>query len=232
MTELGIVAQYQVVLEQIPDIYQTYKTDYESFFISNLRSAIQGLIAQFKATELYTDRPTVDAALFKTCQDVCADNLKGFLTCWGIQLLDINLDERIETANIRQQVEMQKQATAYMNQQASLLRAKTKVMEADFDRQIKIVKVQADAQATNITKKAVSDADFNLQEAKATALHTIQNTVRNGASPISNTDILKYLEQGALIDSTDGALVYGDFQSATVFANSGGSGSGRQLHEL
>ncbi|CAE7637382.1 unnamed protein product [Symbiodinium sp. KB8] len=56
MVELGIVAQYTVVREKIPQIYQTYKTEYEGFFISNLRSALQSTVAEFKATELYTDR--------------------------------------------------------------------------------------------------------------------------------------------------------------------------------
>ncbi|CAK9080632.1 unnamed protein product [Durusdinium trenchii] len=118
MVELGIVTQYQVVRDKIPDIYQTYKTDYEGFFISNLRSALQATVAEFKATELYTKRPQVAESLEKTCRKVCQENLQGFLTCWGIQLLTVSLDPRIESANVQQQVEMQKQATESMKQKA------------------------------------------------------------------------------------------------------------------
>eukprot|EP00440_Ansanella_granifera_P051938 gb/GFBE01056311.1/.p1 GENE.gb/GFBE01056311.1/~~gb/GFBE01056311.1/.p1 ORF type:complete len:389 (+),score=98.15 gb/GFBE01056311.1/:1-1167(+) len=234
MVELGVVAQYRVVKDKIPDIYQTYKTDYEAFFISNLRSALQGIISTYKATELYTNRDEVDQSLYTTCQQVCEQNLKGYLSCWGIQLMEVNLDERIETANIRQQVEMQKQATENMKQKASLIRAKTQVLESDFDRQVKLVNVEADASAVNITKKAASDAEYNMAQARAEALNIIQNTVKNGFMPLSKLEILKYLESNALIDSSQGALVYGDFQSATIFAKSDASApaGARGLQEL
>lgn len=218
MVELGMVAQYQVVRDKIPEIYQTYKTDYEGFFISNLRSALQATIAKYKATELYTQRPEVAKSLKTTCTKVCEQNLQGFLTCWGIQLLTVSFDDRIETANVRQQVEMQKQATESMKQKASLIRAKTTVLEADFDRQVKIVNVEADAAAVNITKKAKADAEYNMQQARAESLTSIQNTVKNGFSPLSGQELLQYLESNALIENTGGAMVYGDFASATVFA--------------
>jgi len=219
MVELGMVAQYQVVQEKIPEIYKTYKTDYEGFFISNLRSALQATIANFKATELYTKRPEVADSLRSTCTKVCRDNLQGFLTCWGIQLMTVSFDPRIETANVRQQVEMQRQATESMKQKASLIRAKTTVLEADFDRQVKIVNVEADAAAVNITRKAKADAEYNMQQARADSLTTIQNTVKNGFAPLSSQELLQYLQSHALIENTGGAMVYGDFSSATVFAN-------------
>ncbi|CAK9080630.1 unnamed protein product [Durusdinium trenchii] len=219
MVELGIVTQYQVVRDKIPDIYQTYKTDYEGFFISNLRSALQATVAEFKATELYTKRPQVAESLEKTCRKVCQENLQGFLTCWGIQLLTVSLDPRIESANVQQQVEMQKQATESMKQKAALIRAKTTVLEADFDRQVKLVNVEADAAAVNITRKAKADAEYNLQQARADVLTTIQNTVKNGFAPLSSQELLQYLESNALIENTAGAMIYGDFASATVFAN-------------
>eukprot|EP00913_Durusdinium_trenchii_P034168 g31977.t1 len=210
-----MVTQYQVVRDKIPDIYQTYKTDYEGFFISNLRSALQATVAEFKATELYTKRPQVAESLEKTCRKVCQENLQGFLTCWGIQLLTVSLDPRIESAN----VEMQKQATESMKQKAALIRAKTTVLEADFDRQVKLVNVEADAAAVNITRKAKADAEYNLQQARADVLTTIQNTVKNGFAPLSSQELLQYLESNALIENTAGAMIYGDFASATVFAN-------------
>eukprot|EP00439_Symbiodinium_sp_Y106_P021140 s2775_g2.t1 len=222
MVELGIVAQYTVVREKIPQIYQTYKTEYEGFFISNLRSALQSTVAEFKATELYTDRFKVSTALLATCKVVCHGNLQGFLACWGIQLLEVRLDQRIESANVRQQVEMQKQATEEMKQKASLIRAKTTVLEADFDRQVKLVNVEASAAAVNITRKAEADAAYNMQEARAEVLRTIQNTVKSGFAPLTNSELLKYMEQGALIESTAGPMIYGDFQSATVFTQTGG----------
>ncbi|OLQ14373.1 hypothetical protein AK812_SmicGene1469 [Symbiodinium microadriaticum] len=139
-----------------------------------------------------------------------------------IQLLDVRLDQRIENANVRQQVEMQKQATEEMKQKASLIRAKTTVLEADFDRQVKLVNVEADAAAVNITRKAEADAAYNMQEARAEVLRTVQNTVKSGFAPLTNSELLKYMEQGALIEATAGPMIYGDFQSATVFTQTSG----------
>merc|ERR1719221_209927 len=76
MVGLGVVAEYHVVQEQIPEIYRHYLQDYETFFINNLRSAFQVLIGGFRATELYTERLKVSQGMFDTCKRVCAENLK------------------------------------------------------------------------------------------------------------------------------------------------------------
>lgn len=52
------------------------------------------------------------------------------------------------------------------------------MLEADFDRQVKLVNVEADAAAVNITRKAKADAEYNMQQARADVLTTIKNTVK------------------------------------------------------
>eukprot|EP00933_Yihiella_yeosuensis_P004231 TRINITY_DN108607_c6_g1_i1.p1 TRINITY_DN108607_c6_g1~~TRINITY_DN108607_c6_g1_i1.p1 ORF type:complete len:378 (+),score=59.95 TRINITY_DN108607_c6_g1_i1:72-1205(+) len=223
MVNLGIVAQYHVVEAKIADIYRDYKADYESFFVSNLRSSLQSYVGSIKATQLYEDRIQVSDQMMEMCHKVCRENMKGYLTCWGFQLLEIGYDATIENTNIKQQVEKQRQATEGMLQQASLIRSKTEVLQSEFDKIIHIVNSNADAEAVNITKKAQSDAMYNLQQAHAGVLQSFRDTLKNGGAPLTNSELIAFMEKTALIESPGGPMVYGDFQTATVFAGRGNS---------
>lgn len=221
MVRLGIVAQYQIVKEYVPAIYQTFKLDIEGYFVSNLRSSIQETLATFRATELYEDRLRVRSDLMKMCSDTCAKDLKGYLTCWSIELLEVELDAKIETQNIREQVEKQKQQTEMMIRNASLIRATTEVMVSDFARQVRMVDAAAEAKAYNITQEAKSLAAFAQQQARAQALTVIKNEVVAGAISMSGDEQLNYLEKLALIADPQGAMVYGKFESASVLLRNG-----------
>jgi len=217
MVGLGVVAEYHVVKEKVPDIYQHYLADYETFFINNLRSAFQVLIGGYRATELYTERLKVSKGMYETCQKVCQENLKGYLTCWGVQLNSLTLAPKIEEANVRQQVEMQNQHTELMKRQASLTRSETRVKEAEYERLIKVVQANATAEAYKIKHKAQSDADSRWQEARAGALGIVSNSVKMMGQTMTPAQLLTYLERMALIDSPNSPMLYGDFQSASVF---------------
>mmetsp|Transcript_11979 Transcript_11979/g.42806 ORF Transcript_11979/g.42806 Transcript_11979/m.42806 type:complete len:358 (-) Transcript_11979:189-1262(-) len=217
MVKLGLVTQYQINKEHLSDIYRTFKLDIEGYFISNLRSQIQETIAQFRATELYENRIMVADSLMKMCQDVCKADLKGYLTCWRIDLLEVGLDQKIEDANIREQVEKQKQKTEMMIQQASLIRAESEVIEADYARLITVVDGNATAQAYSLTQEAVANALNAEQLARAEALAIIQSKVTSGTLKMTTAQQLQYLEKLTLIENPGGGMVYGDFNSASVF---------------
>jgi len=215
--QLGVVVQYRVVKDFVTDIYENYKQDYEAFFSSMMRSSIQSLISQYQSTQLYQKRPEISDGLLEACHKVCRDQLKGFLTCWGIQLRDVIFDARIETVNVNRQIEGQKQATAEMHQKASLLRAQTTVLEAEFDKEIRLVKSRTDASAYNITRKATADAEYAMSQARAEALYIIRNTVRKGDLLMDDAQLLTFMERLAMLDAKDGPLLYGDFQKTGVY---------------
>jgi len=217
MVRIGVVAKYFIQKEKLPEIYRTYKMNVEGFFISNLRSQLLATTAHFRATQLYEDRIEVAKALFETCKKVCREDLHDFLGCWRIDLLEVDLDPKIEAANIKEQVEKQKQRTEKMKQNASLIRSGTAVIESDFDRQIQVVQARAKAQAYNLTSQASANATLLTQETRAKALQIIQTTVTDGATTMTREQLLDYLEKLALIESPQGSMVYGNFESASVF---------------
>jgi len=228
MVTLGIVAQYRFVKDKLGDIYREFNKNIESYFISNLRSSIQETISTFRATELYENRVNVTNSLLQMCHDVCKGDLHGFLTCWRLDLLTVALDSKIESANIREQVEKQKQETERMIQNASLIRAETEVIVSDFQRQIQVIDATAAAKAYNITNQARAEAALAEQEARATALRVVQDTVTAGPVVMTQDQQLNYLEKLALIDDPKSAMVYGDFQTASVFYEN----SKPAVHEL
>merc|ERR1719162_2509818 len=111
--------------------------------------------------------------LRQMCKNVCENDLRGFISCWRIELHDVDLNLKIEQANIRQQVEKQKQQTERMIQNASLIRAETEVIVSDYARQVRIVEAGANAKAYNIPQEATSNAAYTQQQARADALKII-----------------------------------------------------------
>mmetsp|Transcript_98725 Transcript_98725/g.175741 ORF Transcript_98725/g.175741 Transcript_98725/m.175741 type:complete len:369 (-) Transcript_98725:50-1156(-) len=226
--KLGIIVQYRVVEEFVAEIYKNYKQDYEAFFTSMLRSSIQSLLGGYQATDLYQKRAEIADRLWDACHKVCKTQLKGFLTCWGIQLRDIIFNDRIETVNINQQVEGQKQQTAEMHQKASFIRSQTKVQEAEFDKEIRLVTSRTEADAFNITRKAEADAEFRMKEARAAALYIMKNTVKQGKVAMDETQFVTFLERLAMLEAKDGPMIYGNFERSAVFM---GGGANRKMSE-
>jgi len=221
--QLGVVVQYRVEKDFVADIYKNYKQDYEAFFSSMLRSSVQGLISQYQSTDLYQKRTEIVDGLLEACHKVCRNKLNGYLTCWNIQLRDVIFDARIETMNVNRQIEGQKQATAQMHQKASFLRAQTTVLEAEIDKEIRLVGSRTDASAYNITRKATANAEYAMNEARAEALYIIRNTVRKGDMLMDDAQLLTFMERLAMLDAKDGPLLYGDFQKSGVYMSGSAS---------
>ncbi len=81
------------------------------------------------------------------CEDACTNNVHGYLTCWSIELLEVDLDVKIEAQSIREQLEKQKQQTDRMIQNASLIRTETEVTVSNFARQVRVVESETIANA-------------------------------------------------------------------------------------
>eukprot|EP00438_Fugacium_kawagutii_P008214 Skav231924 [mRNA] locus=scaffold2322:40671:51006:- [translate_table: standard] len=153
----------------------------------------EATIANYKATELYTKRP--QATHGRSIESrVCQQNLQGFLTCWGIQLLTVSFDERIEKANVRQQVT----AGGHVEDPTDCCLGGHRAVP--FARQVKIVNVEADAAAVNITKKAKADADYNMQQAagEAALMRPEESSVsREDSDSLQLTAIIELSWRGA-----------------------------------
>jgi len=218
MVTLGVCAQYRLVREKVPDLYRQHKMSYESAFISSLRSAFQVLIADYTSEELWTQRQAVATAMKAECDNVCSTVMYGWLTCWGVQMLELDLEPGIEKRITDRQVQEQLQEYEKMKQIATQIRAQTRVIETEYDRNITVVNARANADAYQVKQQAIADAEFNTQKAQADSLQIISNTVKNGATPMNSKQLLSYVEKVALLSNPNSALAYG-YNQANVFLN-------------
>jgi regulator of protease activity HflC (stomatin/prohibitin superfamily) len=232
MMTLSLALQYTINPDTLGDMYLLYKDGVQQNFVTKLRAGFGDYISTRKSAELWENRAEVTDGLLATCHRVAKDQLKAFVKCWQLQFLGVKVQDSVEDAFTRQQVQNQRQKYEMKSQQAQKLRAATKVIESEYDRNISIVKSSAEAQAYNLVQQATSDAALKWAEARAAALKTIRDGVAVSATPAQGTtaaipavtmtpaQIIKYLEKVSLISSPSSAMTYGDFSSAVIFANS------------
>merc|ERR1719329_153566 len=85
MVNLGIVVQYQITLDSIPLMYQEFKDNYENFFISQIRSGFQDILARHPSEHLWVRRHELAVEFQNECTAICRDpnKIRGFILCWG-----------------------------------------------------------------------------------------------------------------------------------------------------
>lgn len=217
MVNLGIVVQYQITRDSIPLMYQEFKDNYENFFISQIRSGFQDILARHPSEHLWVRRHELAVEFQNECTAICRDpnKIRGFILCWGVQLTGAHIDDDIEDKIIERQVQVQEQDYYRTRRQAALIRAITEVNESSYDKNITIARAQAGAQAFIVRNNASTDAAYNMSRAKANALSTIHRVV-NAAGSMDALHIIRYQERSAMIEKTNTDLAYGEFQSVRL----------------
>lgn len=207
MVQLGITVQYRLVEGNIPDMYMQFKDSYENFFISNIRSGFQNILANHASDDLWVHRHEVAMEFQTECQAICADpaKLRNYIECWGVQLTGANIDDQIESKIIQRQVQVQDQEYYGVKRQAALIRTGTEVMESEYDKNITIARANATGNAFRIQNEAAANAALRFSEAKAQALTLIQSNL----SALDHSDIIRYQERVALIEKRHTNMVYG-----------------------
>jgi len=208
MVQLGITVQYRIVKRMIPNMYQEFKDSYENFFISNIRSGFQNILANHPADDLWIHRHEVAEEFLRECQNICAaeDKIRGYINCWGVQLTGANIDDQIEAKIIERQVQVQEQDLYHVKRQAALIRTGTEVLESEYDKNITIARANAAGNAYRVQNNATANAAFSFSEAKAQALETID---RHLTAPLDHMDIIRYQQKVALIEKSNTNMVYG-----------------------
>lgn len=218
MVTLAVTVQYMLAPDKVPSLYSEYKDKVENFLVSYIKSAFQEVVSQFTVEELWQKRMDVALALKTQCDTTMAnpDKLKGYTTCWGVQLHDVTLDPTIEKRIEDRQVQEQTQASEQNKQHAAKIRAQTQVNESRFDLIIQVVNATAEASATQIREEANSNAAFNSKAAQATTLLYAKEHLKAGSTMMSSAQLNTYFYNVAAMTSKGAKIVYGDFAAQTV----------------
>eukprot|EP00929_Paragymnodinium_shiwhaense_P069542 TRINITY_DN3506_c0_g1_i1.p1 TRINITY_DN3506_c0_g1~~TRINITY_DN3506_c0_g1_i1.p1 ORF type:complete len:390 (-),score=131.18 TRINITY_DN3506_c0_g1_i1:402-1571(-) len=226
---LGMTMQYLIMQEKIPLMYSVFEEGYELYFTSIMRSAFQLVASKFEFEELWTKRSEVRDAMFAECSrlsgiQISDGGMDGMIQCWGIQLLDIHIDQEIDDTIEARQVQTQQQHLEKEKQEYILVDAATEVMEAGYQKQTQVVNSNATAEAYKITSKATVDASHDMEAAHAEMLGVTSSKLGLGGAALT-----EFLEQGAILQNKHSDLVLGAFASTGMIMKT--AAGGRRLEE-
>lgn len=203
---LQISLQYRLDKEKLGRLYNEFNQNYEQVIISSVRDTLIKVASEFEAFQMWEER----AKFGTTMQDSVVKELaKAFTLCWGLQLLVIDLPDDVEKRNTVTQVQKQTMFIREQEQLSTQIRAQTKVIEASFAKQEKVLRANGQAAYTVKTKEAQAEATKKTisLEAQVAAMLSKELSIKG--------DLVSYQRYTALDAMEDANVVYG-FQSSPM----------------
>lgn len=199
--ELHVSVQYKLNKDEIPDMYLALNMDYEDFFISSIRSALIRKAAQYEAPAFWQERQKVAEEMQKGVHDFLRT---AWATCWGLQLIHIELPLGFENALIQTQIQKQNIVTFQNVQQATQIRAKTSVIESEYKKKVKILRAGGIANFTYIMMMAGARANQRTIDTEASTMKRVGNVLG-----LESQDLVVYQKNHAITRISEAMMLYG-----------------------
>jgi regulator of protease activity HflC (stomatin/prohibitin superfamily) len=207
--DLQVSLQYKLQFENIGTLYHDFNMNYEQVFSGKVRSILINSAAQYRATELWMKRAQVG----KHLQDSVDAELKNiYASCWGLQLMIIDLPDNFEEKLIRTEVQNQEILMRKKEQVAKNITAETSVIEASYARQATVMVSKGQANYSVVTQEAAARAKQKVLETEAEV-----SSILRSALGLRGEDLVRYQVYDALADKEESHFFFG-FGGASVMS--------------
>lgn len=186
---LSISFQYKLDKDRLPQLYALTNMRYEGLFTRIARDQLLEAASEYEGPQYWLRRHDIGAHM-RTLVDHQLQAVGA--SVWGLQLLTIDLPDTYEHAITMTQVQQQIIKTRRNEQSAASIRADTDVLRAEYERQMKVVAVGAEANYTLATRLARAEAERRTLGAEAEALSYAEKQLK-----MSPADVVKYQEMNA-----------------------------------
>jgi len=203
---LQVSLQYQLDADKVGYLYREFNKNYEQMFTSTIRDTLIRAASQYEAFQLWEERENVGIRM----QEMVGAALnRTYATCWGLQLMVIELPNLFESSIVKTQVQKQKVATRRYEQEATRVRAVTSVIAAEFDKKVTVIKAGGKANYTLATKEAQARARSRTLNVEGNILKGIKDNLR-----LSPQELIRY-QQFSSLQALENASLYYGFQDNT-----------------
>merc|ERR1719188_2202688 len=144
---------------------------------------------------------------------------KTFARCWGLQLMVIELPAGFDESIVTTQIQNQNISTMEYEQEATQIRASTAVIQAEFERKVKVIKTKGRANYTVETKKAKAQAKSNTLLVESEILKQVRKDLK-----LHEDDLLEYQQYGAMSMLSNASLFFGFEENAGVLLQQSAAG--------
>lgn len=198
---LQVSLQYRLIKEKVGALYSEFNTNYESVFLSSLRDVLIKAASEFEASQLWGERDEFGSTMQKMV-DKELHNM--YASCWGLQLMIIDLPNTFEDSIVHTQVQKQRVRTRQNEQSSLKINAQTKVIRAEYDRQVKVILANGQANYTYTTKLAQAEAQKNRITTESDVLGSVRKELEFDAE-----GLVLYQKYNALEDLAEAGVFYG-----------------------
>ncbi|CAE8581277.1 unnamed protein product [Polarella glacialis] len=212
---LQVSLQYKLRKQELGKLYSEFNMNYELVFVSSVRDVLIKAASEYEAMQLWQDRVKVGETMQKL---VDKELRRTYAECWGLQLMIIDLPDGFENSIVQTQVQKQMMLISEQQQYSAKIRAQTSVIEADYERQVKMIMSQGHANYTLVTKSTLAKAEQNKIDVESEVLQSVKQTL--GLDPES---LVLYQKYGALDDLVDANLIFGFGADQMLIQSGGGS---------
>lgn len=198
---LQVSLQYRLIKEKVGQLYGEFNTQYEQVIISSLRDTLIKAASEYEATQLWTQRAEFGDMMQ---QMVNATLAKTFATCWGLQLLVIDLPNTFEHSIVLTQVQQQIMQTSEQVQDATRIKAETSVIEAAYAATEKVILAKGNANYTLTTMSARAEARQNKIHVEAEILSSLRFKLG-----LFDESLVEYQKYSALDELANSSFFFG-----------------------
>lgn len=218
-TKEGLALHMQVSLQyllngpKVGALYKEFNLNYEEVFLSTIRDTLIKAAAEYKAAQLWKNRKEVGMEMQRSVNNALSTT---YATCWGLQLMDIELPDIFDKSIVMTQVQRQNATTMSYSQVATVIRAETEVIMAQFNRNVTVIRATAEANYSLTTKKAKAQARSNILDIEADVLKKVQERLA-----LTSEELVEYQQYTAIQQLNNASLFFGFEEDTKVLLSAG-----------
>lgn len=185
---LTFTFQYILDKDKIMDLYNRHSKNYEKVYHRIAKEAVMKAIGGYTSGAFYEQRGKVLDDLYAL---ICEQLKQQFAKCWGLQFKDIDLAPQLEKKLLTYEIDRWYVKKKNAEQLISRVTSITDVVEADFQKNISIVRSNSTAEQQIIKKQSESQARLLTKEAEANATIAAREAEAQAALIEKNAQIEK-----------------------------------------
>jgi regulator of protease activity HflC (stomatin/prohibitin superfamily) len=210
---LQVSLQYRLRQKTLGKLYNEFNQNYEQVFISSVRDMLIKSASEYEATHLWQQREAFGAKMQELVNNELQDT---YAECWGLQLWVIDLPDKFEHSIVQTQVQKQMMLIREQEQKFTKIRAETTVIEAEYDRAVKVLLAQGHANYTITTKSAHAYAQKHVLDAHSEIAVSLKQTLG-----FDGSSLVKFQKYDAVGDLGGSNIYHGFGGNQFIFKKDG-----------
>jgi regulator of protease activity HflC (stomatin/prohibitin superfamily) len=202
LISIEVAFHYKLRKNQLLNLYKEFANTYHDRYIGEGRTSLRDAASFFNAIEFFNNRTGVQIVM----EEILTESLNEmYADVVFLQLRDVNLPDEFEDALRRVQVAQQEFEIALFEQDAAIVRAQTRTLEAQAQANITVLTAEANAEAFGINMKAQADALNITLNTQSLAYYGMGQQLN-----LTSTELLSLLWILAIMEHDESLLIIGE----------------------